>query len=273
METKDLFYAPVRKVACKDIIPETNFLSYNDHAIIMNVAGQDTIVNFCSEDYGLLPTYDLFPKIEEVLAKEFDFDVNYSVRNMGRFYADFKIKGFEKSIGKKDFVNPVVRFAHSYNSQIMFNGSAGHEREICTNGLWGLVMEHMISLSHTKNNVEVIVGRVFDMVTGFIANIENENMRLEALLQKKIKVAALEERVKEIIEETGFYKSVEKEIMDRINFEKTQNNLPLTNWLLYNAFNYQLNHNDKLSGAPEDKMKKDRAVFAYLSGEALVEEE
>lgn len=262
----NLFFAPVRKVKMGEIIPGANFMNYNNHAVIMSIDGVDNFVNFCSPDYGLLPTYDIFPLIENLLSEKFRIEIEYVVRGTACFYAYYKLISTDITVGKEDQIQPTMMIAHSYNSRNLFNVNFGFRRKICENGLWGLVMENGLTISHTNNSVERLAEKVLVLVEDFMARAGEEAEKYDVLYQQKLKVSELESIVKEAINATGFYKSVEKEVIERVMFEKNTYKLPLTNWLLYNAFNYQLNHSDKLNGTPEDKMKKDKAMFAYLHG-------
>lgn len=254
------------------IIPGANFMSYNNHAVIMELDGVDTFVNFCSANYGLLPAYEIFPLIEKVLSEKFKIEVEYVVRNVACFYVYYKLSNIEFEVGKGDQIQPTMMVAHSYNSQKQFNVNFGFRRKICENGLWGIVTEHGLTVSHTEGMIEALAENVLVLVEDFMKRSGEEAEKYDVLYQKKIKASELEATVKEAIKEAGFYKSVEKEVIERVLYEKETHRLPLTNWLLYNAFNFQLNHNDKLNGSPEEKMKKDKAMFNHLSDGVFEEE-
>jgi hypothetical protein len=78
------------------------------------------------------------------------------------------------------------------------------------------------------------------------------------------KLNNIQERVEQIAVDVNFPSRQVEEVVNRIEIEQKQNNLPLTDWLVYNGFNYQLNHNEKINMPEELKMELDGKVFAKL---------
>ncbi len=66
-ESNKEFYAPVKMVKSSTLTTtEVNFLSYNSNVIIVDHPELgSTVVNNCSDGYGLIPTYQIFPLIEK----------------------------------------------------------------------------------------------------------------------------------------------------------------------------------------------------------------
>jgi len=257
------FYAPVSLIETDSLFKgaETT-LGYNDHCVVVHSPSQgDIIVNFCSEGYGLIPTEDLFPPLEKELKKHCKFDATYQVLNHGRFYVEYNLKGMEYKIGKKDAMSPILRIQHSYNSQIGYRVEFGFYRLICENGMWGIKFEAAETIYHTAGNIQIIIDQTMDSVDKFIEEAEDVKGQYEILGGRKIR--NYKDRIKEVMEATKFYQ-VEEQIILRVETEKKEHKLPMTDWLVYNAFNYQLNHNKVLTAPPETKLKRDKEVFAYM---------
>lgn len=257
------FFAPVRKMKVKELLPEMETCSYNDSAIVVTTPeGKDKIVNFCSEGYGLLPTKSIFPKIENQLKKHFNFSANYKTTNSGRFSADYILdSGKNLQMGKEDAIKPVLRILHSYNSQTTFKILFGFYRMVCSNGLWGMQFEEASEFSHTEGQIKYIVESTLENTNEFILQ-GNKVLDGFKVLESQ-KVNNVETRVEEIIESTGFYK-MQEDIVERIMIEHKNNKVALTDWLIYNGFNYQLNHNPKITAQESTLIKLDQRVYSKL---------
>lgn len=265
----DPFYFEVEKVKSSDLFPGFAFNSYNSHSIVVKTPDNPNgvVVNNCSADYGLLPNRDIFPILEESLASEFKFVATRNVSDLSKFYVEYKLQGKEFSIspktGKRDIISPVLRIQHSYNSRILFDVMFGFYREICTNGLWGYQYASEFVLSHTKNNVDKIVEKTMNATVKFMEEANFVRDKYQFLANGEI-VTNLEERVDEIIENTNFHQ-LREDILERIRKEHQVDGLPITDYLIYNGFNFQLNHNTKIKMQPEHKVKLDRKVFSFIT--------
>lgn len=263
------FFAKAEKIEMSQIIPNSEFCSYNSHGVFMELEnGNKKFVNFCSADYGLIPTSDIFPKLEKELLKMFpNVKSDYQMTEDGRFYVNYTFDDdftIGKSKGAKmDKMNPVLRIQHSYNSRLQYSAQLGIYRQICENGLWGMDFQQAVNLSHVNGNIDQIIEGTMKATTSMGEEYKNILEQYSTLADKKI--TDYESRIKEIIEETGFHKSVEADILERVKVENQVNKLQINDWLIYNAFNFQLNHSDKIGMADEQRIKLDKKVFHYIS--------
>lgn len=262
-------YSPVKLVDTVDILSNTDALlmPYNNKAVVVTKPdGKDMVVNFCSDIYGLIPNTEIFPKIEEMLGQHFSYKASYKHWNFSKFYVDYEITGKETYIGKARFadeVRPMIRIMHSYNGQLRYRAAMGFRRQVCINGLWGYVNDVDFVLKHTTENLVEILEKTIEGVVGFIDKVEEFKMNYELLTN--VKVNLVEERVDQILEKVPLFPKRQRgEVINRINHEHSQG-LPLTDWLIYNGFNFQLNHNENIKSQDDQKMVLDRKIFEVIA--------
>lgn len=263
------FYSPVKLVDTTEILSnsETSLMPYNNKAVVVTTPeGTDKIVSFCSDIYGLVKNEEIFPEIEDLLGQQFKFNKSYKHWNHAKFYVDYEIVGKETYIGNAKFadeVKPTIRIMHSYNGQMRYHAVMGFRRQICENGLWGHVVETDFILKHTKENLKNIFERTMEGVVNFIDKVEDFKLNYELLTERKVE--NLEERVDQVLELVKLFPKRQRElVIERAHHEISTNGLPQTDWLIYNAFNYQLNHNEAIKSQDDQKMLVDRKVFEAI---------
>ena len=74
----------------------------------------------------------------------------------------------------------------------------------------------------------------------------------------------VEELITEVIENTKFPTRQGESVLERINEEHSQLGGSMNRWLVYNGFNYQLNHNTDIGTADHKKDRIDEQVLDYL---------
>lgn len=258
---KELYY-PVEKIQAKEILPEIDYLSNNDHFILVQMPnGRKLLVNNCSETYGLLSCQDIFPLFEEELKKIYDFESQYAHFNYSKFYIEYLIKYQEFLIGNKnDILEPKIKIHHSYDGQTKFHLYFGFCRKIDGNDLFGKIFEKPVMFKHTIKNLNLIVEESMESIKNFISKIE-ENVKDYSYLANICLEQDIEEYVLEISEAVSFPKNMIGGVIERIRLEK--NKSLLTCWLIYNGFLYQLkNYGGKMF--EETKLKIDKKIFKYI---------
>lgn len=264
---KEAFFSPVRKVETTSIIPGFETSNHNSHAVIVTRPdGQDQLVNFVSESYGLLDNSEFFPALESKMKEnKFRFDANYKHHEFCKYYAQYTIDGRDLNIGQtkyQDKIKPMVKIMRSYSSQIGFRLVLGFYRQICSNGMWGTKWLQQANLKHTQGNLDKMYASINLTIQKFLDEANELTEEFQVLGDRT--VTHWEDRVMEVAASTDFSSKHIEEVMNRINFEHSNNNLPITDWLIYNGFNYQLNHSDRINSAPEAKVKLDKAVFKHI---------
>lgn len=262
------FFAPVKKVKSIEVFPKMNFSDHNDHCVIVDRpdGGGEQVVNFVSERYGLLENKQFFTELEKQLrANKLRFETDYNHIDYCKYYASYKVEGRDLSVGQTkymDKIKPMIQIQRSYSSQIGFRLLLGFYRQICSNGMFGLKTQSVANLKHTVGNLDKMYETINTTIQRFLEESKDTIEQFQVAGDREI--VNWEDRVMEITANTSFPKKSIEQVINRINFESNQNNLPITDWLIYNGFNYQLNHSQGIGGSPEAKIKLDKELFKHI---------
>lgn len=275
MKSKDKqgFFAPVELVETASLLTDSyEIRSDRSRAVVVTKpSGTKSIVNLASPSYGLHSTTDLFGRLEDQMAGKLDFEVEYSHEGYKRFFADYTLKGRMTSIGslsfKEDKIAPKIRVMHSYDSWIPFTFSVGFWRQICSNGLHGYRFDQKARVKNTVNATPEIYRIMVDEMQALIDSVNQIEVVYHDMANREI--ANWTERITEVINATAFPAKQLDAVTQRLMMEHHQG-LAMTDWLVYNAFNYQLNHNASIGVDEYKKMELDRAVFDVLATPSLM---
>lgn len=265
---EELLY-PVSKVKSSELLPDFDFTPQQEYAIVVDTPDGKKIVNHCSKGYHLVPNEQVVTPLLEGF-KGYDLEIKGSQRWGCRFDIDFifKDKAFEMKNAKGDSVRPKLKIRNSYDGRVRYSYVMGFFRMICSNGLvvpeegleeynTKLTMRHTPSLDAHVNPDEIRA-----LAEAFIEGGENLMKPYEELAKKKVK--NLEDRVEEVISETKFSTRRGEDVLDRIQEEmKILKGTP-NDWMVYNGFNYQLNHSTEIKMDAHKKEKIDQQVLSYL---------
>ena len=262
------FYLPVKIVDTSTILKADNsiIMPYNQKAIIVERPEGPKIVNFCSDVYGLVKNSEIFPKLEEMLNEKFIYKKHYRHSDNCVFWADYELQGKDLLIGHSKFVDevkPCIRIMHSYNGSLRYKAVMGFKRQICSNGMWGYVYDTKFELRHSSGNLVKIFEQTLTGVDEFLSNAKTFKTVYDGMAKKV--VGNYMERVELIINSTMFPKRQMSSVLDRIEKENKEHKIPVSDWLIYNAFNYQLNHNKEFTGDESYRMKIDTNVLNIIN--------
>lgn len=263
------FFYPVRKVPCfelykNDLNIQWDFLSFCSDAIIVSnkETGKDVTVGFCSQDYGLIHTSEIFPPFEEALnEKGFKFSKEYKVFYLSRFFADYICEKPQFIVGDlklKDVLVPFIKIQHSYNGQIAFKIIFSLYRITTECSMFGVAK--ILEAVHTKEIMEGIFEESMEALDSFVNELSIAKSIYDDMAAIRLG-RNWRAQLQQIFDETKVLKGYQEQITEWIN---NQTKFPLTYWTLYNAFVYQLNHNEELITGDDYKMKLDRKIFTYI---------
>ena len=267
LKTKTMtdIYFPVRKVPVEEIAPGFEHPSGLSHAIVVTKPdGTERVVQYCSEIYFLVPNDTIIPQFEKELSRFFKVETVYRMDRWARFFIDFILTEKSMAMSPGDMVFPRIRLINSYDGSIRYHFMAGFWRKICANGLMGYVWEKAIKAMHTpKLGKETSFGAVMEMTSEFLAESSSVFEVYQELQDNR--VDDWEMRIEEIVEETSFPISLQEHVTDRMGEELGMlPGMEPNDWLIYNAFNYQLNHNEELKAKSSKKDVMDQDVLQYL---------
>ena len=167
---------------------------------------------------------------------------------------------------KKDQIFPRITMTNSYDQSRKFGFIAGLYRVVCNNGLTVPVSNQvkLISMHTQKLGLETNYDNIMGMVSEFLANSEELFVKYDDLLYQPVR--NVEQRVEEVIEYTQFPRGLMEDVLARVNEEeKYLGATEMTDWLVYNAFNFHLNHNEGYQAKDQTKEKVNQDIFEYLT--------
>lgn len=260
-------YFPVEKVPVEDItIPGLEHPSGISHAIIVTKPdGVKRVVQYCSELYYLVPNQEVIPAFESEISRFFKVEKKIRFNRWARFFIDFILMEKTTIMAAQDAVSPRIRLVNSYDGSIRYHFQAGFWRLICSNGLMVPQgqMKEFKSMHTPKLGDETSFEAVMQMTSEFMAEASDIVEVYRELQDQPVSDWMM--RIEEITEETTFPISLKENVTDRMGTELDM--FPGTDpndWLVYNAFNYQLNHNEELKAKQNKKDAMDQEVLEYL---------
>ena len=267
MKANDLnaLYLPVEKVPMGDLLPGYQHLSGLLYAMVVTLAsGEQKIVNYCSEDYFLVENKTILPPFIKEVSKFFNVESYAKSRYGTRFYVDILLKQKELTMFKDDIIYPAIRYVNSYDGSVKYHWEMLFFRQICKNGLKGFVNWDSVTKMHTPGLENLTdFSKVMEMTSLFLAEADTHFENYRYLQDQKVRRPGL--RIEEVIDETDFPSSLQEDVAYRLEEETKEFGISqVTDWLIYNAFNYQLNHAAEYKAKEEKKAKIDSQVFQYL---------
>jgi len=258
-------YFPVEKVPVEEITPGFEHPSGISHAIVVTKPdGKKRVVQYCSDIYYLVPNDSIIPEFEKEMSRFFKIEKQVRMSRWARFFIDFILMEKGTQMAPKDMVFPKIRLINSYDGSIRYHFQAGFWRQICSNGMMGFVWEKGIKQMHTpKLGKETSFGAVMEMASEFLAE-SSDILEVYKELQDS-EVPDWMNRIEEVAEETAFPITMQEDVVERMGTELDMLSGTVPNdWLIYNAFNYQLNHNEDLKAKESKKDAMDQEVLQYL---------
>ena len=259
---------PVRKVAMAELLPNIAFVPQKSHAILVDTGNGEKMVNTCSKGYHLVPNQDIINPLLETFEGH-DLDFITSSRLDSRFSLDVVFKDIEHELPGGDKIHPKLKMFNSYDGRWKYQFYMGFFRMICSNGLVvpieGFADKNTsLKMRHTPSLEEhVDKARLSDMLEAFKENVKD--FTKPYLNLQKQKVDNIEERVKEVINETKFPTRQIETVLERVALEMDEIGAKKANdWLIYNGFNFQLNHNSEIKTDAFKKEKIDQQVLTFL---------
>lgn len=259
-------YLPVEKILVDQIMPGYNHPSGIKNAVIVTQPnGEKLIANYCSDKYFLVKNEDVIEPFKKELEKVYNVGFAIKVFGYTQFHVDFNLLQFGTKILKNDEIFPRIRLSNSYDGRVRYHFTMGFFRQVCTNGLTAPVGDELkIRKLHTPS-LENLTSfeKVLEMASNFLKSSDKFFGTYFELLDNPVR--NLNYRIEDVIEDTGFPPSLEEDVKSRVSEEMSQLGLSEPNdWLVYNAFNYQLNHNENYKAKQEKKEEIDVEILNYL---------
>lgn len=266
-----LFYE-TEKVKVSEILPGFVTPPGSEYAIVTHTGKKKVITNFCSNSYKLVTNEDLLLPMLEVILDEYpDVDIKAYQQRDSRFYIDFI---FQKRLnvakealkkGEKDIVFPKFRVVNSYDGKIKYSREFGFHRLVCTNGLSVPEGERIVEGGLHTDSLDQLINRevLINSTQSFLDNARDYMIGYQKLKGQKVK--NLEERIDEVLEATKFPKRQSEAVAARVMKEMDQLKSEANDWLVYNGFNGELNHNTEFKMTISKRQEVDKDVLKFLT--------
>lgn len=258
---------PVEKVEVMDLVQGSTVASTKNgitHAIV-NME-KDEILSFVSEDYALIKNTDIIDAFEKFFGeRDIKVEMQTWAYNDVKFKISFSLLDYIEPIQPNDLVFPQFYILNSYNRTQRYLFGMSVLRQVCGNGLTAWVQEDVINMLHTPGADDGIATKEsLELIQDFLPAFEETLEPYYELVERTfLDIGDMDIRIDEVAEEVKFPVKLIEDAKFQAIAEVTKNGWEPSDWLVYNALNYQLNHNaENLLGRKSDKL--DRKVLDYL---------
>lgn len=261
---KSLLY-PVYKKPAEEVFGEGfSFSNKLSHFVITDTDDGPRIVNACSKNYTILENKDILTPILTGLGEKFELELRAKSKQSSKFYVDLIIKDKALKVTKKDDIFPRVRFMNSYDGSLKYSFMFGFYRVVCSNGLTipaKDIRATSVKIMHTPSAVDRWE-KVIDTVSEFFEESSHLISSYQELAGNKLTLDEAIGRLNDVLKNTKAPKTRLDAMVNQLQKEKNAG-LPVSDWLVYNAVNHELNHGG-LATAPHKLDKVDQEVLQFL---------
>lgn len=212
----------------------------------------------------IMPIYD---KLNAMFGKS-GFTVQCKNEDDRRFSAQFVLTDKVIQVADKDALNAMIEVQNSYDGSLQHSMALSYYRQVCTNGMMAWKKETQIAQRHDKD---------------FLFNLDKILVRLDALdvqlhefrklTDRTVTSKEMEqimERLKEFKNHDAFPKKIIQEVPLKVYQEAEQLKTKPNAWLLYNGFNYFLNHDQRIGLGMDSIERIDRNVLRVIQQELVL---
>ncbi len=254
------FPAQVKKVG--ELFDKVGFASNLTHCVYL--PEQEKVTQLCGSNYQLVSNEEIILPIHDKMLSIFGkrgFKTKVSSFDDRRFYVQFIVDGDIHNILKGDDVCPMIEIHNSYDGTIKQTIGIGYQRLICTNGLMAFREDVSVSVKHSKRSGRIELEPIYKR----LENIEVKLNRFKKLSDRQV----TPDEITQIMHTLRTSNTIRypKKMLDSAKLIAEKEMLildtPMNAWLLYNGFNYPLNHYEtKL--LPEEASKIDSRVLTTI---------
>jgi len=260
-ELSDLLF-PAEIKNTLDHFPETTFSDDLNKCVYL--PKQNKVVQFCGRSYHLVHNRALIVPVYEKMVSIFGetgFKTAARSYDDKRFYVRFIIEDSLHTVLRGDKVCPEIVIRNSYDGTVKQMVGVGYVRQICANGLMAFTSEETVSMKHSKKFGAINLDPIFRKLENMEIKLDQfKRLSDRIVTPEELKKIALEIRTKTAIK---YPKKMIESATLRAQKESYQLGAPLSAWLVYNGFNYPLNHNEtKL--LPEEASRIDKRVLGTI---------
>jgi hypothetical protein len=252
-------------------------ISSTEYAIVAEIAGNQSILNTCSDRYEFIHCEQIFQVIENMLhANGIDFEVEYVMHDYSVFKATYKLSNVFVTLPNGDKVYLKFEVTHSYNGLAQYVIVLGFFRMVCSNGLVIPLEGHesdsiYIKGKHTEKILESL-NSLMDTLSRFIDNRENYADRYRLMAERP--VIKWRDRIVQVMKATGInagkkdinLEAINRKMMLELNDRLgTGKKVEANDWLIYNAINEGYIYNNEVNSIkPHLRIEKDAKLVQWI---------
>lgn len=268
-----------RTVSLEDILFEVEQIELDENRTILtqhDFSGQyasaiyspdlNRVLHLAGRQYQLITNRQLIYPIYDKLVDMFGYGgIKTTFRNEDdrRFSAEFVLNDKTIQVAQKDFVNMMITVQNSYDGSLRHSIGLSYFRQICTNGLMGWRKESLVQHKHNNDflpNLDEILVR--------LDNLDSQMDNFRKLTERQVTHKEIEKILERFSSmKDAFPKKILSEVPFRMHEEAERLETKPNAWLLYNGFNYFLNHDSRIGMGMDIKEKVDRQVVSVIKQE------
>lgn len=249
----------------RTILTDYNFSGQYSSAIYC--PSMNKVLHLSGRNYTLVTNEELISPIYDKLSKLFGksgLQIECFNEDDRRFSARFILKDKILQVANKDFVNAMIEVQNSYDGTLRHSISLSFYRKICSNGMMGWRKESTISHKHNSDYLLNL-----DQVLTRLNKLEEDLQKFQLLSNRTITSKEIEQ-ISEALKASK-YDQFPKKLIGEVPMQMYREVEALESkpnaWLLYNAYNRLLNHDERVGLAMDIKERVDRNVLSTISKE------
>jgi hypothetical protein len=224
------------------------------------------VLHLAGRQYQLISNREFIQPIYNKLLDMFGyggFTVRCKNEDDRRFSAEFILTDKSIEVASKDFVNAMIEVQNSYDGSLRHSIGLSYWRQICSNGLMGYKKETLNESKHISDYLPSL-----EFVLSKLETLDKQMQGFEKLTDRRLTPKEVE-RVMGKFEKIrdGFPKRILPEVPLKMYEEAEKLETKPTAWLLYNAFNFHLNHDSRIGLSMDNKERVDRQVISVIEQE------
>lgn len=250
----------------REILTDYQFSSQYSSAIycpsmnkVLHMAGSK--YQLVTNEQLIMPIHD---KLNSILGST-GFRVQCTNEDDRRFSAQFILTDKVIQVADKDALNAMIEVQNSYDGSLQHSIALSFYRQVCTNGMMAWKKDTQIAQRHDKDflfNLDAILTR--------LDALDVQLQEFRKLTERQVTSKEIEQimdKLKEFKNHDAFPKKIIQEVPLKVYQEAEELSTTPNAWLLYNGFNYFLNHDQRIGLGMDSKERIDRNVLKVIQKE------
>lgn len=240
----------------------------NQYSSAIYCPSMNKVLHMAGSKYQLVTNEQLIMPIYDKLQTMFGqsgFTVQCKNEDDRRFSAQFVLTDKVIQVTEKDALNAMIEVQNSYDGSLQHSIALSYYRQVCTNGMMAWKKDTQIAQRHDKDFLFSL-----DKILARLDALDVQLQEFRKLTDRRITSKEMEqimEKLKEFKNHDAFPKKIIQEVPLKVHQEAEALNTPPNAWLLYNGFNYFLNHDQRIGLGMDSLERIDRNVLKVIQQE------